>query len=438
MKKNVSLIIIALLLLCLLSSMLNIEPSKAVYTGTIYIRANGAVDPSFAPILNNGNILYTFDDNIRGSIVVQRNNIVINGAGHNLEYAGNLTGIDLSGRSNVTVKNLTIEGFTDGILIQPYPDAHNNTIMENKITNNTNGIRLWWNSYNNTISGNAITKNVLGVNSDYTNQTTIFGNSIADNNYGLFLDDFHFGTIFKNNIGNNSVCGVRIQWSSQNNRISENRISNNKDGVSIDGAPSNIIFRNIIANNNGTGLLLNRFNGGNISENKIITNNLGISLLYSLNNLIYHNNLEDNKVQAVATPGYVNAWNDSYPSGGNYWTPNSFVDKNHDEIGDTPYYIIANNTDYYPLMNAYPSLPITLTGITVISGGSGYTTPHIILEGGGGTGATATARVSNGVIFGIVLTNPGNGYTSVPNVVFRDPSPRAKGASATVAISPIL
>jgi hypothetical protein len=50
--------------------------------------------------------------------------------------------------------------------------------------------------------------------------------------------------------------------------------------------------------------------------------------------------------------------------------------------------------------------------------------------GGGGSGATATARVSNGVILGVVLTSPGTGYTSAPNVVFRDPSPRAKGAVA--------
>jgi hypothetical protein len=75
---------------------------------------------------------------------------------------------------------------------------------------------------------------------------------------------------------------------------------------------------------------------------------------------------------------------------------------------------------------------IRLTGASVISGGSGYTTPHVLLVGGGGTGATATASVSQGVIFGIVLTNPGSGYTSPPTIVFRDPSPRAKGAVVTI------
>jgi len=76
---------------------------------------------------------------------------------------------------------------------------------------------------------------------------------------------------------------------------------------------------------------------------------------------------------------------------------------------------------------------IILTSAIVSSGGSGYTTPAVLLVGGGGTGATATARVSQGRIIGLVLTNPGSGYTSVPTVVFRDPSPRAKGAAATVS-----
>ena len=77
----------------------------------------------------------------------------------------------------------------------------------------------------------------------------------------------------------------------------------------------------------------------------------------------------------------------------------------------------------------------TITGFSVSSGGSGYTTPAVILSGGGGSGATATARVSNGVVLGIVLTNPGSGYTSAPSVTIRDPSPRAKGVVATAILT---
>ncbi len=81
------------------------------------------------------------------------------------------------------------------------------------------------------------------------------------------------------------------------------------------------------------------------------------------------------------------------------------------------------------------SQAFVITGFNVLNGGSGYTTPHVVLTGGGGTGATATARVSQGVILALTLTNPGAGYTSAPIVTLRDPSPRAKGAVATAAIS---
>ncbi len=80
----------------------------------------------------------------------------------------------------------------------------------------------------------------------------------------------------------------------------------------------------------------------------------------------------------------------------------------------------------------YPQSTLT---IDLVSGGSGYTTPVIILSGGGGTGATATARVSNGVIIAIVVTNQGSGYTSSPTVTIRDPSPRARGAVATAVVN---
>jgi hypothetical protein len=93
------------------------------------------------------------------------------------------------------------------------------------------------------------------------------------------------------------------------------------------------------------------------------------------------------------------------------------------------------STTLTPTFNTIQSSSLSLTGVIVTSGGSGYTTPHVLLIGGGGTGATAVARISQGVVIGVVLTNPGSNYTSPPTVIFKDPSPRAKGAIATVNYS---
>ena len=95
---------------------------------------------------------------------------------------------------------------------------------------------------------------------------------------------------------------------------------------------------------------------------------------------------------------------------------------------------LNNQTQSNTVTNILVYSQLYLT-INLQSGGSGYTTPAIIITGGGGTGATATARVSNGVIFGIVLTNPGSGYTSAPTVIIKDPSPRAQGATATAILT---
>ncbi len=59
-----------------------------------------------------------------------------------------------------------------------------------------------------------------------------------------------------------------------------------------------------------------------------------------------------------------------------------------------------------------------VTALTLTNGGSGYTVaPAVVLSGGGGSGATATATISGGVVTGFTVTNGGSGYTSAPTVV---------------------
>lgn len=58
-----------------------------------------------------------------------------------------------------------------------------------------------------------------------------------------------------------------------------------------------------------------------------------------------------------------------------------------------------------------------VSSIPVSSAGSGYIgAPAVSITGGGGTGATAYATISNGQLSGIVITSPGTGYTSAPTV----------------------
>lgn len=74
-----------------------------------------------------------------------------------------------------------------------------------------------------------------------------------------------------------------------------------------------------------------------------------------------------------------------------------------------------------------------VVSIALSNGGTGYTSaPTVaIAEVDGGTGATATAIVTNGVVTGVTVTNPGTGYTA-PTVTFTGGG--GTGAAGTVNV----
>ena len=60
--------------------------------------------------------------------------------------------------------------------------------------------------------------------------------------------------------------------------------------------------------------------------------------------------------------------------------------------------------------------------ITVTHGGEGYTTPPLVtIGGGGGSGATAEATVAGGAVTAITVLTGGSGYTSAPDVGIAPP-----------------
>src|SRR4030066_683466 len=102
--------LIALFFLVSISSVtLKVQSVEA--SGTFYIRADGSIDPPTAPISTFDNVTYTLTGNITSDadgIVVERDNIVVDGAGYTVQGTGasGSKGIDLTGRSNVTIKSM--------------------------------------------------------------------------------------------------------------------------------------------------------------------------------------------------------------------------------------------------------------------------------------------------------------------------------------------
>jgi len=578
-------IMLIVLLIGILTFTLNIQLAKA--NETVYIRADGSIDPPTANITSADNVTYTFIGNIfNNSIVVERNNIVVDGAGYTLQGTGSGTGITLPGRSNVTIKNTIIKNWTygivtvysnnntisnntvtsnsqDGIIITNYSNSNtvsgnditlngrfgilayiysgyntisgntvtsnsqdgifivytsnNNTVSGNEVTlnggtgiqaynyscyniisnntvtsndqwgillshysigntisNNTatsngySGVVLWDHSDSNTVTGNTATNNLLGgMSIRLSSGNTLRDNNMSDNryNFGVWSDfnrvsdyiqdidtsntvdgkpvyywvnqrdkqipadagyvqavncvnitveDLNLtkngaGVRFVNTTDStirnvtalNNTLGIHIILSSGNtisgstitslgyyrsfqdpyfgppgwmsgwgigltnsssNTVSGNTITNSDYGVGIGNSSDNTVSGNTITNND-FGIGFGDSKSNNISSNTITNNDVGVSLEDSNSNIIYHNNFVNNTVQANVTTGYVNTWDDSYPSGGNYWDNYNGTDNNGDWIGDTPYVIDANNTDRYPLMNPWPSYPETAVSV---------------------------------------------------------------------------
>ena len=114
MKRLVSGIMLTLLLTSMLTLAFDIQPVKA--SGTIYIRADGSIDPPTSPISSVDNATYFLIGNITSDangIVVQRDNIIIDGAGYTIQGTGVYpfylyNGIFLTKGNNVTTKNTRI------------------------------------------------------------------------------------------------------------------------------------------------------------------------------------------------------------------------------------------------------------------------------------------------------------------------------------------
>lgn len=73
------------------------------------------------------------------------------------------------------------------------------------------------------------------------------------------------------------------------------------------------------------------------------------------------------------------------------------------------------------IREAQASVYLKIYSIQLSNGGSGYSDsspPTVLIQGGGGSGAVAEAKIENGSIQSITLTAGGRGYTGVPEISF--------------------
>ncbi len=173
----------------------------------------------------------------------------------------------------------------------------------------------------------------IGIYTVDSSNFKIIQNLIIDNWEGIGILNSSFGLISSNILQNNDFEGIN-PVSSSNIVISSNLIENSIEGIFLSSSTSNIIYGNTIRDH------IYGLEAGQSSDN----------------NKIFHNNFYDNDQNAK--DACTNIWDDSYPSGGNYFDDYTGSDNNGDGIGDTPYNVPGgSNKDRYPLMNKWNEPP---------------------------------------------------------------------------------
>jgi len=318
-----------------------------VWIGPIYIRADGSVYSPDAPIKTHDNVTYTLTGDIMSyadGIVVERDNIILDGAGHTIQRKSNVTaslldsssihlrkftiykGINLQGRSNVTVKNIVIIGFDFGIYfdhssnnliirnnitntwigIRLGDSSNYNIISKNSIVNNCYGIGLWDYSSHNRISGNNIINNSDGISlNSYSSNNVISGNNIVSNRYGILLSHSFNNTI----TGNVFVNDGLVVWPPSYENVVEDNTVNGKPLVYLEGVSGQVIgnagqvilvkckditIEGLNLSNTDVGIQLLKTSDTRVINNSIASDDFGIRLWHSSNNIISKNRVVNN------------------------------------------------------------------------------------------------------------------------------------------------
>ncbi len=189
----------------------------------------------------------------------------------------------------------------------------------------------------------------------------VTGNSMTSGTYGVLMTTVQRCNVSGNLVHEMAAQGILLDWHSQDSSIYSNTVSNcSWGGISVaDALGDCTVSYNVLRNNS--------YSGGDAG---------GVLLLSSVGVSVHHNSFFDNAPQnAYDSSETDNRWNETYPSGGNYWDDYSGVDLYSgvdqdtgpsDGFGDTPYELDTDTFDHYPLVDALNVNTPPVASFTVI------------------------------------------------------------------------
>ena len=272
-------------------------------------------------------------------------NLIIKSSGHRKEVLD--SGIKGEGINNITIKNCYIEDVLYGINLS---SVKNLKILSNFISSKdekrplrADGIKLWY-AKNVLIKNNTIQK-VRDTHIDRSDNIIIKDNKYIDNRFAIHFE-YSKNITIENNFFQYNDADILTE-ATKDLKILNNKLLSGKGtariGIVLKGGSNILIEKNIIKYN-AKGIYVD----AKPSKRKkikryIISNEISYNLealhfhAIIANNVIKYNKIHDNLEDVVKDIiGYKNVNNVvEY----NYWGAYRGFDKNHDNIGDTPYII---------------------------------------------------------------------------------------------------
>jgi parallel beta-helix repeat protein len=266
-------------------------------------------------------------------------------------------------------------------------NSTNITVENLDLANNYAGV-FCLNSTSVSITSLNVSWSSVGVYVRNCTSIAVRGSELTENRFGILVEDSEKVAV-KNNVINNSLSlgdGIKIIHStkcqaklnvltdcanglylsySNNNTVSFNILRRNSIDLWLYFSNENVVSKNEASSSFLCGIFLTRANSNLLMENCLLNNirryDIALIIETSYNNSIYHNNFINNTYNVFCTNS-TNAFDDGYPSGGNYWSDFIGVDlcsgpyqneSGSDGIGDTPYVIDSDNVDHYPLLGPW-------------------------------------------------------------------------------------
>jgi parallel beta-helix repeat protein len=199
------------------------EPADLGESGTVYIKSDGTIDPTTAPISKVGDI-YTLTGNIYDNVEIQKSGITLDGDGYTVDGTGSGFAIYGTGLTDVTIMDLIVKEFYVGIRLDYSSDS---MITGNSVSAITRGGIVIWGSPS---TGNTISKN-----------------TVTNCGFGIILYD---GPSNNYILGNevtaiNSNC-IDLEYSANNNLVKDNIVSDGYHGIYSLYSENNVFTNNVL------------------------------------------------------------------------------------------------------------------------------------------------------------------------------------------------